>query len=256
MLYNIQNKKVNILIEDIPFELPKDLQEKISENFEKMRTSGKNIWNGNLLCVSGINITSDTVTLTCKKSTYAHYLYGENIGCPTKYECRNLSAGCFLETIDGYFVLGELADTTSFPHVLQTTGGGIDKADIFNNQIRVEQTIIREAFEELNIDLTDRNIVSYNELSYLFVSEKDEQPGVQVFSKAILTMTAEAFQKYFEKYYNYLVTNQLEIEFKKLHFLKKENAISTLEKLNKPYRAYLKPLILANSKELADNNTR
>lgn len=256
MLYNIQNKKVNILIENTPFELPDDLQEKILENFEKMKSSGKNIWNGDLLCVSDIDIANNSVTLTCKKSNYAHYLYGENIGCPPKYECRNLSAGCFLETVDGYFVFGELADTTSFPHILQTTGGGIDKSDISDNQINVEQTIKREALEELNINLDDKNIVSSNKLSYLFVSEKDEQPGVQVFSKAILTITAEDFQKYFEKYYNYLVTNQLEIEFQKLHFLKKENAISTLEKLNKPYRAYLKPLILANSKELSDNNTR
>lgn len=256
MLYNIQNKKVNILIENTPFELPEELQEKILENFEKMRESGKNIWNGTLLCVSDINITSDTVTLTCKKSNYAHYLYGENIGCPTKYECRNLSAGCFLETIDGYFVFGELADTASFPHVLQTTGGGIDKADISDNQIRVEQTIIREALEELNINLSDRNIVSRNELSYLFVSEKDEQPGVQVFSKAVLNMSANEFQEYFKRYYNYLVSNNLEIEFQRLHFLKKETAISDLENLNKPYRAYLKPLILANTKELADDNSR
>lgn len=248
MLYNIKNKKINVLIENTKFDIPQDLEKKILKNFENMKNSGKNIWNGDLLCVSDINTTDNDVTLICKKSNYAHYLYGENIGCPPKYECRNLSAGCFLETLDGYFVFGELANTASFPHVLQTTGGGVDKADISDNKINVEQTITREALEELNIDLNNKNIISNNILSYLFVSEKDEQPGVQVFSKAIINMTTNEFNEYFENYYKYLIKNNLEIEFQKLHFLKKETAIRDLEKLNKPYRAYIKPLILAETK--------
>ena len=36
-------------------------------------------------------------------------------------------------------------------------------------------------------------------------------------------MTAEEVGKYFESYYKYLKENNLEVEFGKLHFLKKEN---------------------------------
>lgn len=256
MLYNIQNKIVNIVIENEPLELPEDLKNKILENFEKMKKSGANLWNGDLLCVFNIDIRDKNVTLTCKKSSYAHYLYGENIGCPKEYECRNLSAGCFLETSDGYYVFGELDDTTSFPNMLQTTGGGIDKADICDGQINVEQTILREALEELNINLNDSNIISNNQLSYLFISGENEQPGVQVFSKAKIKMTSKEMNEYFESYSKYLHENNLEIEFKQLHFLKKDTAISELENLNKPYRAYLKPLILADLKEISNDNIR
>ena len=202
MLYDISEKDVNIIIKDEQVELPESLRKKVLENFKNMKKSGANIWNGNLLCVSDVDIGRSTVNLICKKSDYAHYLYGEHIGCPIEYEYRNLSAGCFLETIDGYYIIGELDDTTSYPNMLQTTGGGIDKKDISNGKIDVEQTITREALEELNINLNDRNIVLYNKLNYLFISGENEQPGVQVFSKAQIKMTAKEMKKHFEEYIN------------------------------------------------------
>ena len=58
-----------------------------------------------------------------------------------EYECKNLSAGCLLETIDGYYIVGELDENTSYPTMLQVTGGGIDQKDIFGENIDVEKTI-------------------------------------------------------------------------------------------------------------------
>lgn len=251
MLYDIKGKKVNIIVQDEQIELPESLRKAIKENFERMKKSGANIWNGALLCVSTVDVGNSDVNLICKKSDYAHYLYGETIGCLPKYECRNLSAGCFLETIDGYYVMGELDDTTSYPNMLQTTGGGIDKKDISDGRINVEQTIIREALEELNINLNDKDTVLYHKLSYLFVSGENEQPGVQVFSKAQIRMNSKELKEYFQEYNQYLRENNLEVEFKKLHFLKRENAILELEELSNPQRAYLKPLILADLEEKA-----
>lgn len=101
-----------------------------------------------------------------------------------EYECKNLSAGCLLETIDGYYIVGELDENTSYPTMLQVTGGGIDQKDIFGENIDVEKTIKREAMEELKINLNDEESILYNRMSYLYVSEDNEQPGVQLFSKA------------------------------------------------------------------------
>lgn len=246
MLYDVNGKKVNIIITDELIEIPDNLKIKILENFESMQQTGANIWNGEVICVSSVHIDKSDVTITCKKSDYAHYLYGEKIGCPSGYECRNLSAGCLLETADGYYVIGELDNTTSYPNMLQTTGGGIDKKDISGNQINVAQTIIREALEEININLNDRDIVLYNKLKYIFVSRENEQPGVQVFSKAKIKMTLEEMEEHFQRYTEYLRANKLEVEFKKLHFLKKENALLELEKLDNPKRGYFKELISAD----------
>lgn len=243
MIYKIENKKVQIILKNEFIELPIKLKENINKNFEDMKKAGANIWNGKVLCVSECNVENDRVEIICKKSNYAHYLYGERIGLPKEYECKNLSAGCFLETIDGYYIIGELADNTSYPTMLQVTGGGVDKKDIFNEKIDIKQTIIRETIEELQIDLNDKENIIYNTISYLYDSEDNEQPGVQLFSKAKTTMAVEEMKNHFENYYQYLKENDLEIEFKEIHFLKKESAIEELKALNNPKRNYLIPLL-------------
>lgn len=243
MIYKIENKKMQIILKNEIIELPIKLKDEINENFENMKKTGANIWNGEVLCVSECNIEDDKVEIICKKSDYAHYLYGERIGCQKEYECKNLSAGCLLETVDGYYIVGELDDNTSYPTMLQVTGGGIDKRDVVDEKIDVEQTIMREAMEELKIDLNDKKSILYNRISHIYVSEEGEQPGVQLFSKAKTKMTAKEMKNYFECYYKYLKENNLEIEFKKLHFLKKEKAVEELKKLNKPKRNYLIPLL-------------
>ncbi len=248
MIYKIENKKVQVILKNENIELPIRLKDKINENFENMKKQGANIWNGEVLCVSEFNIEDDKVEIICKKSDYAHYLYGERIGCPNEYECKNLSAGCLLETIDGYYIVGELDDNTSYPTMLQVTGGGIDKTDIVGEKIEVEQTIIREAREELNIDLKDKKSILYNKISYMYVSEDNEQPGVQLFSKAKIKMTVKEIQNYFNNYYKYLKENNLEVEFKKLHFFKKENAVKELKELKNPKRNYLIPLLKIDMK--------
>lgn len=132
--------------------------------------------------------------------------------------------------------------------MLQVTGGGIDQKDIFGENIDVEKTIKREAMEELKINLNDEESILYNRMSYLYVSEDNEQPGVQLLSKAKSKMTVEEMKKYFEEYYEYLKENNLEVEFKKLHFLEKDNAVEELNKLSNPRRNYLIPLLQIDSK--------
>lgn len=243
MIYNIKNKKVQVILKDEFIELPIDLKDKINENFEEIKQKGANVWNGEVLCVSECNIGNENVQIICRKSNYAHYLYGERIGCPKEYECKNVSAGCLLETIDGYYVVGELDDSTSYPTMLQVTGGGVEKSDIFNEKIDVEQTILREVMEELKINLKDKENIVYDGISYLYISEDNEQSGVQLFAKAKIKMTVKEMKEYFKEYYNYLNENNLELEFKKLHFIKKENAMSELSDLNNPRRNYLIPLL-------------
>ena len=246
MIYKIDNKKIKIILKNERIELPSKLKEKISENFEKMKKFGANIWNGEVICVSEVNIEDDKVDIICRKSDYAHYLYGEKIGLPRQHECRNLSAGCLIETIDGYYIIGELAENTSYPTMLQVSGGNIDKKDILNESINIEKTIKREVMEELNINLSDEKSILYNGISYLYID--DEKPSVQIFAKAKSIMTVDEMKEHFEKYYKYLKEINLEIEFKKLHFIKKCNACENLEKLDKPKRNYFRFLLQIDSK--------
>lgn len=249
MLYNIENKKVRVIIEE-EYELPEDLKTAIMEHWNNALKSGANLWNGDMLCVTDINIDENEVTLICKKSDYAHYLYEERIGCIDGYRCRNLYASCVLETIDGYLIWGELASNMSYPHVIQLVGGGIEKKDIKNGKIDILNTIRRETKEELNIDLDDKINIKFNKLKYLYVSENGEQPGVAVFTKAVINKTAQELQEHFNKYNTYLAENGLEQEFERLHFIKTETAVADMGKLSNPKRFYIDSVLSAEEKEV------
>lgn len=55
--------------------------------------------------------------------------------------------------------------------------------------------------------------------------------------------TKDELNRHFEEYKEYLIRNNLEIEFNKLIFIKKENAIKELDKLSNYKRPYLRDLI-------------
>lgn len=247
MFINIENKKLLVRYYSEELNLPNSIKEEIDKNWDEFIKENPSLWNGNIACVSQIKIDDNHVEIICKKSTYAHYLYQERVGLPKEYECRNISAGSLLETNDGYFVLCELDDNTSFPKVLQIPGGNIDKKDMENNEINCLKTIIRETKEEVNINLDDKNIVKEYKINGLYDADEEAQPGVRVFAIVKLNINRDEMEKHFEKYYEWLIHNDGELEIKKLHFLHKNNSLEEFEKLNNPKRSYLKLLLENNS---------
>lgn len=246
MLKNINNKKVVVFMKNTKIELPQNIQDKINENWKKIEEEGSNVWNGEVYGVTNLEDTEKEVIIECKKSNYAHYLYGERIGLPVQYECKNLSAGALIETSDHYYLVGELDETTSYPHMLQVSGGGVDNADVKEERADIIKTILREVMEEINIDLEDKSIVSSFDTKYMYITEKNEQPGIQIFAKANLNMTAGELQEHYKTYLAYLRENELEVEFGKIHFIK---TMKELNSLPNAKRSYLAPLIEAGIRE-------
>lgn len=84
-----------------------------------------------------------------------------------------MAAGCLLETSDGYYIVGELAKNTSFPHCMQISGGNADYNDVQNGEINIFNTIFRECKEELNVNLQDKNQVENYEIKYISVPSQE-----------------------------------------------------------------------------------
>lgn len=250
MLKNINNKKVVVFMKDTKIELPQDIQDKINDNWKKIEEEGANVWNGEVYCVTNLEDTEKEVVIECKKSNYAHYLYGERIGLPMQYECKNLSAGALIETSDHYYLVGELDETTSYPHMLQVSGGGVDNADVKEGRADIIKTIQREVMEEININLQDKSIVSSFDVKYMYMTEKGEQPGIQIFAKVNLNITAENLREHYKTYLAYLRENGLEVEFGKIHLIK---TMKELNSLPNAKRTYLAPLIEAGIRESKEN---
>lgn len=65
-----------------------------------------------------------------------------------------------------------------------------------------------------------------------------------------INQTKDELKQYFEEYKEYLIRNNLEVEFNKLIFLKRGNALQELDALPNYKRPYLRDLI----KELLEYN--
>lgn len=248
MLINVENKKLEIFSNDEKINLPEDLKHKIDENWNEFIKQTPELWNGEVIYVNNVTESENEIKIYCKKTNYSHYLYDQRIGCPKEYGSYELSAGILLETLDGYYVIGKLAETTSLPNGLTIQGGGIDKKDISNGKINVISTMERELKEEINIDLKNKNQVETYEVK--FISPPiDKIKTYEVCGKAKLNFTAEEVKEHYKKYENYLKENNLEIEYKELLFLKKDTAYEELIKMNNPKRKYLVELIKTDSKK-------
>ena len=247
MFLNIENKKLIVKYYDEYIDLPEQIQSKIDNKWNEILKENPTLWDGDIACVYNVKVDGNNIEVICKKSKYSHYLYQERVGLPKEYECRNFTAGSLLETNDGYFILCELDDNTSFPGVLQIPGGNIDKKDVENNEINCLKTIARETIEEVHIDLNDKKVVKEYKLNGFYNADDGIQPGVQVFAVVRLNMNRNEMEKHFKDYYEWLLQNNGELEIKKLHFLSKNNCLKEFEKLNNPKRSYLKLLLEHNS---------
>ena len=246
MIQDIEGLKIKAIVLDEQFELPKEISNKIDAFWRKAQKETPGLWNGELMCVSEYRRQEDEILITCKKSNYAHYLYDERIGLSNQYTCSSLVAGCLLETSDGYYIVGELADNTSFPYCMQISGGSVDNNDIENGQINIYNTIIRECEEELNIKLQNKEQVEYFKIKYIGLPEKAHQ--YILFAKAKLTMTKDQMEQHYQNYLKYLQDSNSEIEFSKIHFIKKGRTVQELKAFGNPKRDYLECLLQIDSR--------
>lgn len=250
MIKNIENINLEIKFDKEKLVLPTEIQENIEKYWKQVIEENPNLWDGEIAYISKIIEQDSKIQIICKKTNFSHYIYCERVGLPSEYNCPNLSAGCLLETIDGYFIVGELGKTTSYPGMFQICGGNVDNVDILEDKIDIYKTISREVLEEVNIDLYNKEQVKKLTLKYMNIHKEF---GTEIIAKGILNMKASEMKEYFDKYLKNLSNNNLEIEFEKLYFIEKENAYKILNEMENPKRNYLMPLIFEECKE--NNNT-
>ena len=131
---------------------------------------------------------------------------------------------------------------------MQISGGNADHIDIKNREIEIFNTIIRECEEELNIRLQDKTQVENFEIKYISCPTEDVHTYILI-AKGKMNMTKAEMQQHYDKYLQYLKENNLEIEFERIHFIKKDRATEELENFKNPKRNYLKSLLEIDSRE-------
>ena len=233
------NKPIILKFEDKEINLPEDIKLNIEEFWNKTIQENPNFYDGDDILVEDMKEVEDKIVLNAKKTKFSHYLYDERIGIKEeKYKCYSPWGGILIITKDNYIVVGEMNENMSVPYCLQISGGGIDELDIKDGKVDIISNIKRELKEELNLNLEDMNYkVEFME----YPTKTRNAYGFLAVGK--IPMTKDELNKHFKEYVEYLIKNNLEIEFKSLKFFEKENALEEFDKLKNPKRSYLRDLI-------------
>ena len=241
------HKKLEIIRDSENVVLPKDIMKKIEMFWKKQVEENPHLFNGEVWSVTKFEELEDKFRLTIQKTNYAHYLYDERVGLEGDLACYNLNGGILLETLDKKYIVGEMNETTSYPKGLQIPGGNLDQNDIKKDGfVDLIGNIARELQEELNLNLFDSSIVQSYKMQYMELPE-GRRHSYSPKLKGLLKMTSEEMKDYYEKYKEYLEETNQEVEFAKLHFINKENAVTELDSLDNPKRPYLRNLLYMDS---------
>ena len=241
------HKKLEIIRDSENVVLPKDIIEKIKIFWQKQVEENPHLFNGEVWSVTKFEELEDKFRLTVQKTNYAHYLYDERVGLEGDLACYNLNGGILLETLDKKYIVGEMNETTSYPKGLQIPGGNLDQNDIKKDgSVDLIGNIARELQEELNLNLFDSSIIQSYKMQYMELPE-GRRHSYSPKLKGLLKMTSEEMKDYYEKYKEYLEETNQEVEFAKLHFINKENAVTELDSLDNPKRPYLRNLLYMDS---------
>ena len=242
-------KDLEIVKEEGNISLPKDILEKIEIFWKKQTEENPHLFNGEVWSVTKIEELEEKIRLTIQKTNYAHYLYDERVGLDKKFACYNLNGGILLETIDKKYIVGEMDETTSYPKGLQISGGNLDQNDIKEDgTVDLIGNIARELKEELNLDLFDKNIIETYKMQYMEIPEGKRHSYAPML-KGFLKFTSEEMKKYYKDYKEYLTQTNQEVEFTKLHFINKENALEQINTMDNPKRPYLRDLLYMDSQK-------
>ena len=232
-------KPIILKFENRRIDLPIKLKENIENFWNDAIKENPNLYNGHDYVVEKVKETEENIEMLVVKSDYAHYLYYERVGIQKEeYRCCSPWGGILLLTKDDYFVIGEMNSTTSVPYCLQISGGGIDIKDIENGVINIDLNIKRELKEELNLNLDD---IDYKIEFIEYPSKTRNAYGFLAIGK--INQTKDELTQHFKHYKEYLISNNLEVEFNKLIFLKKQRALQELDELPNNKRPYLRDLI-------------
>ncbi len=233
------SKNFSLIYENREIFLPNELKEKINSFWKSAVKENPYLFNGTDYVVEEVEENREEIIFHVVKSEYAHYLYNERIGIEEwSYRSNTPWGGIMLITSDDYIVLGEMGETTSVPKCLQISGGGIDEKDIENGKIDIIKTIKRELKEEMNIELED---VDYNLGFFEYPTESRFAYGFLAYG--FLNMKKDELEKHFNNYNQYLKENNLELEFSKLIFIERKNALEIFDKLDNPKRPYIRDFI-------------
>lgn len=162
-------KAVKLKFHDRRIVLTGDEKNKIRVYWEQARKKNDTLFNGDVLTIEKIENCEEGTCIHISLTDYAHLTYIMNHSGEKIIGCKSIAAGGLLITKDGYILLGQMGEKTSFPGIIQCIGGGISQQDIGEGESPIN-TVIRECFEETGVLLEEKSVIQSEK--YIYIRDK------------------------------------------------------------------------------------
>jgi|SRR6185369_3136842 len=236
------SKKIIVRFSNHDVQLPEEIQSKIDAYWEELLASGKTYKRGEVFTVTQKEVTEEAINILVEKTDYAHYLYCQNVESLAENGVHIIHTAVLVETLDDYFIFGEMGPQTSRYGTIQLCGGGIDNDDLRGEYFDFKHNISKELKEELDINVSDTIRVSFFDEAYL--KEGGPTDKMTVIYRVVLSETRDGFLKKYAAFVERLKDMGEEPEFGKIIALKNEKSEfeSFFSQNDRKFDEYMNPL--------------
>ncbi|MCA1054112.1 NUDIX hydrolase [Rossellomorea aquimaris] len=207
--------RITVSEEEMPLSHP--LKESIDSYWHSLMENGKAFHRGEVFPIREFTETEKELQVTLHRTDFAHFIYSKHHNLEDPYKCRVVVANALIVTSDQHVVLGQMNDVTANPGRVQLIAGGIDASDVKGNKVDIIGSLIREAREEVGIDLHDENTVMKIEPRY-FV----DWGNIALVYRIELAMDSTEFRAHYELFEKSLRDKGMIPEFSSIELLPAE----------------------------------
>jgi hypothetical protein len=143
--------RAEVVIEPWRWRFAAERREEINRNFAELRRKRSGVWNGRILLLHRYSIRDGTLHGSCFETDYASFCAWRDWGFPDAGVCNVFAAGA-LRSVDGAFLLGEMAASTANAGLLTFASGTPEPTDLdAAGRLDLVANLGRELLEETGI---------------------------------------------------------------------------------------------------------
>lgn len=148
----IPASSLTVVVQPEPLALPRWLQQAIDAHWQTVVREHPYFYRGPVLSVVAAARHGAQRQVLARFTDYAHYLFSRHLPLADRFRvCPLFAAACPI-TREGYLVVGQMAEATARPLLVQAIGGTATPADVEGTSFLAEGSALRQLHEVLGID--------------------------------------------------------------------------------------------------------
>ncbi|MCL6564264.1 MAG: hypothetical protein K6U87_14780 [Firmicutes bacterium] len=148
----IPASSLKVVVQPEPLALPNWLQQAVDAHWQMVIRDHPHFYRGPVLSVVAVSQRGAERHVLARFTDYAHYLFSRHLPLADRFRvCPLFAAACPI-TREGYLVVGQMAEATARPLLVQAIGGTATPVDVEGTTFLATGSALRQLHEVLGID--------------------------------------------------------------------------------------------------------